>query len=736
MMRKSVVIATARFAKDGAAFETVSLPHTWNSRDGQDGGADYWRGLGRYRLTLPDPVPGKRQYIQFEGANHVATVYCNGSLLGTHKGGFSTFRFELTDFIRPAGNEVEVDVTNAECDVYPQQADFTFFGGLYRTVRFIEVEPAHFDMEKAGSSGVFITPHAAGKVRVDAFTTDAGGRTVVCTLKDDAGNAVAACKAPAEPHTVITLDVDSPRLWNGLDDPCCYTAELCLRKDGVPVDTVAEPFGFRSFHVDPDKGFFLNGKSYPLHGVSRHQDRMDKGWAIGPAEHEEDLALIREVGANSIRLAHYQHDPYFYSLCDRTGMVLWAEIPFISVFREGREAHDNTISQMTELVAQNYNHPSIFFWGISNEITIAGESEPLYQNLCELNALVKRLDPSRLTTMASVSMMPMNSEFVYITDVLGYNHYFGWYFGAVEDNGPWFDEFHRKNPERCLGISEYGAESILTWHSAQPVSHDYSEEYQAYYHRKMLETFAERPYLWSTYVWNMFDFAADARDEGGCKGRNNKGLVTYDRRIKKDAFFIYQAYWAAEPMVHLCGARFTDRAPGQRDVTVFTNCPSVTLYVNGAQIATGEAAGHTVVFEDIPLQEGANTITAKAAGAPDDTIVLNGVSRPNPSYVLPEEETGAGNWFDDLGDEVRLEFPDGRLSIRDKIGDIMGHEEGAAVMTELLGKMGRGGMASSMKNMMGFLKNMTLEDMLTMMGKKVPDNAKAYINSRLIRIQK
>ena len=309
--------------------------------------------------------------------------------------------------------------------------------------------------------------------------------------------------------------------------------------------------------MDPENGFFLNGKSYPLHGVARHQDRLDMGWAISEAEHAEDVALIKEVGANTIRLAHYQHAQPFYDLCDKNGLVLWAEIPLISVFREGEDAKANTLSQMTELISQNYNHPSIFFWGISNEITIAGESEALYQNLCELNALAKKLDPSRLTTMAQVSMVPMDSEHVYITDVQSYNHYFGWYVGDVSENGPWLDEFHRKNPDRPVGVSEYGAEAILTWHTAKPESHDYTEEYQAYYHHEMLKTFATRPYLWSTHVWNMFDFAADARDEGGCKGRNNKGLVTYDRRIKKDAFFIYKAYWTTEPMVHVCGSRLS-----------------------------------------------------------------------------------------------------------------------------------------------------------------------------------
>ena len=316
---------------------------------------------------------------------------------------------------------------------------------------------------------------------------------------------------------------------------------------------------------------------------------------------------------------------------------------------------------MTELVAQNYNHPSIFFWGISNEITIGGETEALYRNLTDLHALCKKLDPTRLTTMAEVSMVPMNSEHVYITDVLSYNHYFGWYVGDVEDNGPWLDKFHAMNPDRPLGVSEYGSEAILKWHTTTPENHDYTEEYAAYYHHEMLKTFATRPYLWSTHVWNMFDFAADARDEGGVQGRNNKGLVTYDRKTKKDAFYIYQAYWTTEPMIHVCGERFVDRAPEERIVTVYTNCPNVTLVVNGEEVATKDAVDHAVVFENVALQDGDNTVTAKCGDVQANTITLRPVAEHNYAYDLPEGNEGA-NWFDDpaaIAARKKMNYPAG-----------------------------------------------------------------------------
>ena len=732
-MRTITQLTEALFAKDGDAPVKVALPHTWNAQDGQDGEDDgaYWRGIGSYHLDLPAPIPGTRQYIEFQGANHVATVYCNGREIGTHRGGFSTFRYDLTEAMTEKENILTVEVTNAPSDVYPQMADFTFFGGLYRPVRLIQVPAAHFDLLKTGTTGLFITPHVAGLVRVDALPVNAEGCTVRVDLCDASGAVVATGTAPAEAHTVLKLQVADPHLWNGRIDPYLYTAKATLLDGGDEMDEVTATFGFRSFHVDSNQGFFLNGKSYPLHGVARHQDRLDMGWAITPKEHAEDIALIQEVGANTIRLAHYQHDQVFYDLCDQTGMVIWAEIPFISRFNPSQAAHDNTISQMTELIAQNYNHPSICFWGISNEISIGGECEPLYQNLCELNALCKRLDPSRLTTMAELTMVPMDSEHVYITDVLSYNHYYGWYMGDVSENGPWLDEFHKKNPDRPVGISEYGAECILSWHSAKPENHDYTEEYQAYYHHEMLKTFAQRPYIWSTHVWNMFDFAADARDEGGCKGRNNKGLVTYDRKIKKDAFYVYKAYWTTEPMVHVSGRRFTDRAPGERTVTVYTNLPEVTLLLNGEVVGTQPAVDHAAVFAELPLQDGANTITARA-GDVEDTITLNGVAESNPAYVLPKDDTKAGNWFVPEGEDApgELEFIEGHFSINDKIGDILAHPVAGKILSEMFDRAGVG------TGMMGMLSGFTLANMLKMAGKNMPASVPFALNDKLNKIAK
>ena len=740
-MRIKTLLTSAQFAKSGEAFATVALPHTWNALDGQDGGADYWRGIGTYTIDLPNPTKGKKQYIELQGANHVATVYCNGCELGTHKGGFSTFRYELTPAMNPEGNVLTVVVTNAKCDVYPQNADFTFYGGLYRDVNFIEVDEAHFDLLMDGTEAVFVTPHNVGKTRVDLFPVNADGATIRVELKDAEGNVVGAAETEAADHTHVLIDVKEPHLWNGMEDPYCYTCEASIVCGDEVVDTVVVTYGYRSFHVCPNTGFWLNGKNVPLHGVSRHQDRLDKGWAISKADHEEDIALIKELGANTIRLAHYQHDQHFYNLCDKTGFVLWAEIPFISQFIPSEEAYNNTISQMTELVAQNYNHPAIMFWGISNEILIGADREDLRQNLRDLHELAKSMDPSRLTTMAQVSMTPMDSEHNYITDVVSYNHYFGWYGGEVEENGPWFDKFHAMHPDKPFGVSEYGAENILSWHTAEPENHDYTEEYANYYHQEMLKTFATRPFLWATHQWNCFDFAADARNEGGVQGRNNKGLVTYDRKTKKDAYYIYKAWWNPEPMVYVSGCRFVNRAPGERNIIVYTNCDEVTLVVNGVEVATKKAEDHMIVFENAVV-DGENIVTAYAGEVKSNEVKFNGVADHDYSYDLPEGNQGA-NWFDDpklVEMKKAFKYPKDAFSIKDKMGALMDHPEASKLLNNLLqAHMGSNAFVSSMgvsPELMTFMRNMRLNDALKMAGDAVSMEMKLQLNLALNAIKK
>ena len=477
-MRILTPITSARFTKPGCPTETVPLPHTWNAMDGQDGGNDYFRGECAYEIDLPAPKDGMRRFIEFQAVSHAARVYAGDRLLAEHRGGFSAFRVDLTGVSEPT---ITVRADNAAPDVYPQRADFTFFGGAYRPVRLIEVPRSHIDLMRGGSDGVFVTADISGRTKIDVFVISPNDCSVSVSLVAPDGTVAASTVAPASEKTGIELTVLSPALWNGRKDPNLYRADVSLLRDGTVLDSVSVRYGYRSFRVDSEKGFFLNGASYPLHGVCRHQDRENYGWAITDDHHREDMLLIREIGANTVRLAHYQHSRTFYDLCDEAGMVVWAEIPFISVQIPGAAARENTMSQMRELILQNYNHPSICFWGIGNELTMGPAGDDLESNLTELEALAKSLDPTRMTTIAHLGMVKPEDPWTRITDVQSFNYYFGWYTGEIEDNAAVLDAVHAAMPDRPIGVSEYGADALITWHSARPRNHDYTEEYKAMY---------------------------------------------------------------------------------------------------------------------------------------------------------------------------------------------------------------------------------------------------------------
>ncbi len=482
----------------------------------------------------------------------------------------------------------------------------------------------------------------------------------------------------------------------------------------------------------------LNGTETPLRGVSRHQDWLYRGNALTREDHFEDARIIKELGANTVRLAHYQHSQDFYDACDEMGFVVWAEIPFITSRSPNPAAHQNCISQMKELIIQNYNHPSICFWGISNEILIGGISEELVENHRQLNALCKELDPTRLTTIAHVSMTPQEGPMHGITDVESYNHYFGWYGGRMEDNGPWLDHFHELHPKTCLGLSEYGCEGILTYHGPSPACKDYSEEYQALYHEHMAKVLEERPWIWSSHVWNMFDFGCAARDEGGVAGRNNKGLVTMDRKTRKDSFYVYQAYWSREPMVHLCGRRYAQRAGETTQVKVYSNQPRVALYLNGRLLE--EREGQKVFLFQVELKEGFNTVAARA-GKLWDSITLEKVEQEPSIYVLPEvneRAQGVANWFRLAGSldlKAPMEFPEGKYSVRDTMEELSRSLEAMGIVTEAVK------LATNMKvipgtGMWDMMKTMTLEKLTQMAGTMMPEGFMESLNAKLIQIDK
>lgn len=672
--------------------EKVTLPHTWNAIDGQDGGSDYFRGECTYTRPLPALTlkEDEEAYLCFYGVSQTAEVFISGELVTRHEGGYSRFYADVTRFFRMGGSmELTVRVSNAVSDrVYPQAADFTFFGGIYRSVGLLILDRAHFDFTAMGG-GVRITPkehEGAWNVELTPFVTHAEDLLISWRILDgrspaanqtqapaasansSAQTPVASAQAPAA--QTVNIAIPDPILWQGVDDPHLYTLEAdLLSPEGKILDTFSARFGLRTFSIDPERGFFLNGKSYPLRGVSRHQDRENMGYAVTRREHEEDIALIRELGANSVRLAHYQHDDYFYSLCDEAGLIVWAEVPYITM--ELPDGHENILSQFRELITQNYNHTCIVCWGLSNEITLKGVTDGIITTHAALKALKEELDPYRPSTMAHISMLPPDSPFVETADICAWNLYFGWYEGNVSQYKPWLDAFHASHPRLPVGLSEYGADALVAYQSPKPAVGDYSESYQEYYHEKLLEQIEKMPYLWCTYVWNMFDFAADAREEAGDPGKNHKGLVTYDRKIKKDAFYVYKARWSRQPFVHLAGSRYVYRHEATTSIRVYTNLPKVALYVDQKLFA--EQEGRYLFSFEVPIS-GRHLIEARAEGC-SDTIAIEHVEKPYEGYRCKVKQ-GAVNWLDGCSEEGFV--------VTDRVGDILAVPEGRAFIEQLL----------------------------------------------------
>lgn len=722
-------------AENAAAGISVELPHTWNAVDGQDGGNDYYRGTCWYvrHIKKPKLETASRVYLEFLGAAVTADVYWNGEHVAHHEGGYSAFRVDVTDKLI-GENVLAVALDNSDNDrIYPQKADFTFYGGLYRMVNLLVVPAAHFALDYAGAPGIAVTPVVAcdenrvptGRAAVTVETWIRGdAKTVTVTLTGE--YTLQKTADVVDGKATVEFELEQVHLWNGTADPFLYTAKAKLESG----DAVETRFGCRSFYVDPQRGFFLNGRAYPLRGVSRHQDRAGVGNALTMEMHREDMELIKEIGANTIRLAHYQHAQEFYDLCDAYGMVVWAEIPYIT--KHMKNGRQNTLDQMEELVVQNYNHPSIVCWGLSNEITAASPvDEDLLKNHRMLNDLCHRLDATRFTTMANVFMQEIDSPLLEIPDVNSYNLYFGWYLGELEQNDEFFDEYHAKYPDRCIGFSEYGADANPQYQSTAPAHGDYSETYQTVYHEHMLNMIEARPYLWATHVWNMFDFAADGRDEGGAHGVNQKGLVTMDRKLKKDAFYLYKAYWNKEDaFVHICGSRYRDRREEVTEVKVYSNQKEVSLYVDGRRLETQK--GSRIFRFEVPVT-GEHTIAAKT-GEQSDEIRIRKVEEMNPDYVMGEIKEVI-NWFDD--DEYKPDC----YSIKDKMSELQASPKVGAILAQMMqqGAGARGDVAESVKdnpNLIRMMGKMTLESMLGHMKDTITEEQIKGLNRMLQQIKK
>lgn len=715
-------------------WDWVNLPHSWNAIDGQDGGNDYYRGTCYYakKLDKMDLPQTDRYFLEINGANSSADAYLNGLHLAHHDGGYSTWRIDITDQLN-RDNLFVISVNNEPNDkVYPQAADFTFYGGLYRDVNIICVNESHFDLEHFGGTGLKITPEVCGKkanVEIETWIKNfKAGQKLRYSIADDKG--VEITKVETD-NTKVTIEIPDVHLWHGRKDPYLYTAKIEILDNLEVIDMATSRFGCRTFQIDPENGFILNGVEYPLRGVSRHQDRWGIGNALLPEHHEEDMDLICEVGCTTIRLAHYQHDQYFYDLCDERGMIVWAEIPYISQHMPA--ARENTITQMKELIIQNYNHPSMVVWGLSNEISMKGDTDPdLIENHHILNDLCHEMDKTRLTVIAAVSPCPIDSPYIHISDVVSYNHYFGWYGGDTSMNGPWFDHFHEKYPNIPIGCSEYGCEA-LDWHTSTPTQGDYTEEYQSFYHEELIRQLFTRKYIWATHVWNMFDFGADARSEGGENGQNHKGLVTFDRKYKKDSFYAYKAWLSDEPFVHLCSKRYVNREEDVTKVTVYSNQPIVEVFANG--ISLGKKEGEYFFYFEVP-NVGETSLVAIAGECRDESQIKK-VQYFDESYRL-KEKNAIINWFD-------LTMPEGYFSLNDQIGDIIKTMKGKllfmGMFSKLMPKKGdkvAGGfeMNDAMMGMLGGFTVLRLSGMIGTMGINLTKDDLLELNSKLNKIKK
>ena len=648
-----------------AGWQAVDLPHNWNRlgeyRVEPSGSGNNARGIGWYRLSLDaGRLPaGRRHFLQFDGVGNIADVWVNGVHAGRHAGAFSRFRFDVTESLRSSGaNLIEVRADNSKPapgstteHVIPLLGDFFIHGGIYRGVSVVSVAPQHIDLLDHGGPGIYTRTVSIAPDRADVQVTTrlrnaaAEPRTLTLTAEiqdaDGRPRAQASSRVRLDASSAATrvqqLALPRPRLWNGREDPYLYRVVVELRDGPRVLDRVVEPLGIRSFRIDPNRGFFLNGKRLPLHGVSRHQDWLGKGWAITREDHALDMALIAEMGANTVRFAHYQHAREWFEEADRAGMVVWAELPFVNKVSFGDmpaspELTANARLQLVELIRQNYNHPSVVTWGTGNEVDIdlafgrlgpRADARPLLRNLHEL---AKLEDPDRPTVVADCCEDTPGDKADYLpvlagtADLMGYNRYFGWYYGQTGDLGPHLDALHAKHPAIPISVSEFGAGGALSQHTDNPTGgpintsgRPHPEEFQSWWHEQTWPQLARREFLWGNWIWNMFDFSSDIRKEGDATDINDKGLVSFDRKVKKDGFFYYKAQWSREPVVHITSRRYVDRAYPVADIRVYSNAAAVDLALNGRALGTVPCIGRICTVKDVALVPGENLVTAQAA---------------------------------------------------------------------------------------------------------------------------
>ena len=665
-------------------WENVSLPHTWYSDD------DVYQGLAVYEKRISRNISWQKAFLSFDGADQHCRVFVNGHAAGSHRGGYSRFRVPVPDAVMEDESwTVRVFLENIiNEDIAPSFGDFTVFGGLYRNVDLLICEENHFDRCYFGTDGLIVRAwvNDAGQgvlaVAPHAVCTT-GNAKIAYTLSNAQGEIIQA--ADGGPDEEIHFTVDSPLLWDGVGNAHFYTVSADLRTEGAITDHTAVRTGFRHIEISAENGLRLNGRPCQLHGVAKHQDRAGCYCAVSPADIREDFSIIGEIGANAVRLSHYQHSQTAYDCCDEMGLLCWAEIPMLKM-TESPALMENAVQQLTELILQNIHHPAIFCWGIQNEIAMFRDAPYMHENCKLLHNLVKSLDGYRFSAAANLYPLKASSKLNKITDMIGYNIYFGWYYGETKDYGPYLDRFHAAQPQLPLGISEYGVDANLALHAEMPTVKDYSEEYQALWHETVYPQIEVRPWLWGSIVWNMFDFSSARRNEGGQRFINAKGLISYDRKTRKDAFYYYKARWSQEPFVHLCAKRFENRAQEQIEMKCYTNQPSVKLLLNGRPFGEVRVENGTAIFRNVPLALGDNRVIV-IAGDCVDSFVWHRSNEPDPSYRLPGQEAGGAvrNWFL-AEDDMRKE---GFFSIQNTAQELLNNRNARAVLEKFVPEMVR-----------------------------------------------
>ncbi len=676
-------------------WQSIHVPGVWNMNDP----AQASQRIYRHRFNLAEKPEDAHFFLRFEAVGGLCRPVLNGFPLGEHKGGYSAFAFDITEAIKAGENTLYVWTDNTRYgDIIPLMGDFNNYGGIYRPVTLIGTGRAFFDPLFYGTCGLELDTDPDGSIHLIAHVGGKkSGISVRFAVHDMDGNVTA--DTSGKPEERIIIRISNPHLWNGCPDPYLYSVTASILEGDQCLDTVTLNCGFRSIRVDPDEGFFLNGEYLRLNGVAKHQDRAGYACAVPDALIDEDMELIREIGANSVRLSHYQHPQHTYDCCDRYGFVVWAEIPLLNA-PDGNDAlMENAAQQLTELIYQNKHHPSVCFWGVQNEVALSWESPEVHAKIRKMNELAKSLDPRRFTASANDhnadGVSPLNS----ITQVTGQNRYYGWYYGELGELGEELDHLHQTHPDMPFGVTEYGVDAWEGYHTSSPRRRDYSEEYQSLFHEMTYQEILDRKWVWGSYVWNMFDFGSARRQEGGLSGLNRKGLVTFDRQLKKDAFYFYKACWSKESFVYITSRRFTNRSVGNIKIRVYTNITSgVALSVNGVVIGTAYGTP-TVEFDHVPIRPGENEILAAAEGC-TDRVVWIGCEKENTdcAFVDPNPGFHVKDWYTPEEGKDEL-FPKDRYTIMDNIGDLMANSEVWAVVEEMAPQIIRNDRVMSMPRM-------------------------------------